>query len=381
MKRIVLLFVLGVVFVSGVFGSGEFETFDITINKAGSGDSLTQSIGVTLHENFGNAKALISLEKDDADTIKYCLFKSGSRYYDLATREILIDSSVSNLFTGFTNDPEGSFELPAETGSEWKLLITGGTGVYKEKTIATDTVAGSVKQYESNQLFLPLFYGNEDEDGELLILKSSGGTSLQALLYKFTWSLEFFKGERDFFKELKDTNDTDIKDLSYEMKCFLFMKSIYENETDRSLFITSAIETMDESDHDTAETVTIKFSDNQQKKSLIRSFMMAVQNCFVVKYDEVKNPENDELLHLPYIDCRTNEVFDGIYGPDRNEYLSLYLKYIYEIDKPLASKIIQDRLNNNVGDDKKYYYNQYMKINDGDELAKNALKYLTWGVE
>ena len=74
MNRLVFLFVVGIVSISGVFGGGEFETLNIAIKKANSNDTVIQSIGLKLHENFGNAKGLISLEKKDADNIQYCLF-------------------------------------------------------------------------------------------------------------------------------------------------------------------------------------------------------------------------------------------------------------------------------------------------------------------
>ena len=78
-------------------------------------------------------------------------------------------------------------------------------------------------------------------------------------------------------------------------------------------------------------------------------FKVSFTSHFLLKLDTVENRDNSKSFKntkLPYLDINSKS-FDTIYG-NKNPYISIYLKYIFEEEsKPLLSYIINKRVNEN----------------------------------
>lgn len=113
------------------------------------------------------------------------------------------------------------------------------------------------------------------------------------------------------------------------------------------------------------------------KRAFIAHFNINIDKFFnpdpIVQYKEYE---------APFLDIKA-ESFKSLYGKGeddskyRSDYLFSYLTYSKNKAKPLLSYIISNKI------DEKYDYTKYREVSpvEGDNIARAALKYMTWGVE
>ncbi|MBN2535281.1 MAG: hypothetical protein JXB88_20545 [Spirochaetales bacterium] len=372
MKRVVLLLVLGVVLVSGVFGGGTYETKQI--KDPGNGFHLT------INPIFGKTDVIL-LPQKAKDKVRAWAVRidndtttphNENDYYSSPFYKNM-DGTVKKDMVNSIIDSRGNQLSTAVTIAEYSVTVTE----YSLQALTADqineTVFNTIKG-TVNCNFPVKDFGKEIII-EIVILYEKQNNQIQCMYINANMIPEFFKGERELFA----TNTV----ATYDQKCYSFMKSFFQdNQASEIEYQTSITKVFKMS----GGTAVLDYKD--KKNEYYSSFKKAIHSQFFINYDTIHYEEKNTIieLELPYLELTNGDTYDFLYGDKRNKYIAAYLRYLFEIEKPVLSYILQERLNSNNKDNFASLYYDYTKYEEIGEtmrnrLAENSLKYLTWGLE
>ncbi|MBN2534872.1 MAG: hypothetical protein JXB88_18470, partial [Spirochaetales bacterium] len=193
--------------------------------------------------------------------------------------------------------------------------------------------------------------------------------------YIFEIIPEFFMGEFELFGESENEEN-------YNKKCADFLQKFIDDTSFHKIL------------KDIFGELIANLIDYEKLKDggYYDSFTYAMSSHIKKDYEIRELNKNGQMiqLHVPYLDFSEVNPCEALYSEDRNKYITAYMHYLYDIKKPVLSYIIQERLNGRYEESYSinknflhYDYTHYEEIDaaTGKEIAKNALRYLTWGVE
>jgi hypothetical protein len=193
--------------------------------------------------------------------------------------------------------------------------------------------------------------------GIVAVTKKNG----QGQTIRFSYESEFFPGERELFA---GTNLTEIE------RAAVILNKSWNNDPEYIELIQKHFPDLNPAFFGSV--------DINMTRQLDFNFGKSMYQHLTDENEEIAIPEYD--IYLPFWDFESN-VFESVYGAERNWYINLYLLLNFEQNLPLYVGRIQAELQNFA----KIPYNQkqYRQITEaeGRELAESALKYLTWGME
>ncbi len=185
---------------------------------------------------------------------------------------------------------------------------------------------------------------------------------------QFTILSDFFEKESEFFNYAEGAE--------YKRKAIAFLNTVLGNEligvfdSLNTGFLSSEINWNEFDVYEGDDVLKEEFRRYQDnfKRSLSQRFNTRVDPNYVEGY---------RALNI------TDSLWESIYSDKRNIYISTYLKYLLQKKKPVLSQFFVDAYtNNNLQSSSNqilYDYTNYTIVNEG--LARNALRYYTWGVE
>jgi len=169
---------------------------------------------------------------------------------------------------------------------------------------------------------------------------------------------EFFKGEYDIFENAA------LSGFSYEHKAVAMLGRVIKNLSSVYGSLNTGFGTPDWDMFNSIDTVLMTKAEGDLRRKIS------------LHIETLKDAEWEK--GYPVMD--TEAMFEGIYGVSSNVYLKTFLEYIYHYGKPALSSIYADLYER---ESRSYDYKNYepLTANEGIELARNAMRYYTWGVE
>jgi hypothetical protein len=334
MKKLMLLLVLGVVFISGVFGSGEVERIPIFLKNR------IKEFSISLNEHYGVAYINIGLK--NANTVKHCLLKNGDDYFNISgeIHETLNGQDVSKLFK---NEHEKKITILNTITMNWKSNPENCKCYYGHYLLGIG-IPGNLTKLEKANIKIPVRYGFLNNEFELLLIYNNSDWEK----YKFTFEIDFFSGEKALYTQQETQID-------YKYFCYAFMKDFfitYDDQNEETItdpdFLKAAKESFNDENIDSHITnYTINYDgivNGYSKKTFQENYKKSLNVHFIKKYEERKVNDSGEVIKYPYFDCARNELFDCIYSEKKNIYISTYLHLLFEKNKPVTSQIIKEKL-------------------------------------
>jgi len=383
MKRVGLIVIVAIMMVlpAGLFAGGNIEE---RVVETGFKDTveITNSeikVGVTYEHSGGFTYAYLDFpfwEGASRETYGIVRVQNGTdiSYYDVLKGNKLSGTGydvVYNSATGLT-----AIVLTEESGNMFynlsNYMMTTGTYTNFDAvdSFQDNTLEPNPLKAEAKSICLKWNEYEQPLEFDLLLVNR---TRSEYNRYTFTVDTEFFKGERTLF--------AGEVSYSYEKKAVSFLGNMlgsdfidYFDQFSNTYNATEIPWSMfDETDFSNEEKIVL----NAGKADLKRKFSEHLSGAGV----------NSSSNTFPFIE--TEEMFEGIYGTERNIYIKTYLEYIYYKEKPILSKLYEDIIIDmgrndsqfNFGEAEAWKTRNTLDYARGSELARNALRYYTWGVE
>lgn len=304
-------------------------------------------------------------------TYEYIIFRKGARYYNSLGREISIDA-CRGLF--LQDQMPKTYTFWDNKTRKHEFLMSG---YYKKGMIDKNVIKNALNIAKTTEPIpkkwhKPYFEINNrniiQEAVTVLAFRSDG----RALQLQVEISPEFFPGERDLLNKI--FNEI-VTASNYRKMALTFMSTLFEG-ADRELFLQAAEITAAEL-YPIDQSMLREISIGQESLRRVFKERLTLQN-------ETRQ-RNLKKLVMPYI-TPDSHTLDTLYMTkieqqlERSVYFQSYFRFCYLKNKPILSNIIESELKR---DNIDYNYKNYtpITIDEGNELARAALRYLTWGVE
>ncbi|MCF6334115.1 MAG: hypothetical protein L3J12_00035 [Spirochaetales bacterium] len=374
MKRVgfvIIVVVMMMVLPAGLFAGGNIEERHVTAipNTIQSIDNSIPKMEITYDLTGGRTGVQLAVSNWNVDYGLYRTTENGNTVYrKISNGDVIQNQTASAAIFANVASPD-----PVELTEESQELFINLTTVNAEKGAYTglsylepfESDYGNLLESTSGRAsFFYHEYGT-DKEIDMLVINDSKDEYLRL---SFTVRTEFFQNEYTLF----NPHTT----YSYKEKAMAFMGKVIG-----SLF---------QSNFDTLNT-GLSSADipwtlfDGTDDGTIRKGKQDFKRKLSMHFDLIPDKEWEE--GYPVLD--TTGIFDSIYGTDKNIYLSAYLQFLLIENgdkniKPLLSEVYVDLygaegstgLNN-------YNYRNYKALDyaEGEKLARNALRYYTWGVE
>ena len=288
--------------------------------------------------------------------------------------------------TGSTSAEVSDFsELEDVKYRKGEMTLDENTMPYLDLVKIKDTASSS--RYGKDIVLSEKSYGVQKGYEVLFLKKTPVAATFEYTYLAFSMTPEFFPGEKELFE-----NGGPIPGESYREKAVNFLAAyLYKQGANEftigtepnSVSLYNVYKTLVSEHIGIDVTLPLVIDDSITK--YFPSFRRVVSSQFRYRSEERRNGDNEYLL--PYLDY-TENTFEKIYGirENRNPYIAAYMLLLFaneseggeEVSKPILSSIITD-----ICDDDSYDFRQYRSIteSEGEQLARNTLRYLTWGVE
>jgi len=375
MKKVgfVIVIVMMMVLPVGLFAGGNMEERHVTAipNTIQSIDNSIPKMEITYDLAGGTTGVELAVSNWNVDYGLYRTTENGNDVY----RKISDGSVIQNQSACaaiFANVADAD---PVELTEESQELFINLTTVNAEKGIYTglsyfepfDSDDGNLLASTSSRAsFFYHEYGTDKEIDLILINDNKN----EYIRLAFTVRTEFFQNEYTLFSPHTT--------YSYKEKAMSFLGKVIGagflsnfNSLNTGLSSADIPWTL----FDGTDDGTIRKAKQDFKRKLSMHF------------DLIPDKEWEE--GYPVLD--TSGIFGSIYGTDKNIYLSAYLQFLLVENtntnkkiKPLLSEVYVD-LYESEGETglQNYNYRNYKVLDpeEGETLARNALRYYTWGVE
>jgi len=287
---------------------------------------------------------------EDGQTIYRNVTKEAERLTGLNWNEYYDNTTPPSIIT-LTDESTNTFSnLISLAGSS---NSTSAISLIRELSNSYDD--NPLKSFRGKKAAIMYKDYSADIEFDLLLFNEKKSEYLRLRLVLKT---EFFKGENDLFNDV-------IGSYTYEEKAVSFLGRVlgadFINNYDS---LNTGISEINWELFD-PETIALF---NRYKEDFKRKMSLHFESIADTNWE----------TGYPVID--TAAMFEGIYGTKKNVYINTYLKYIYSQNKPALSEVYTDLFNK---EHRVYNYTNYKPLT-GDEgiiLARNAMRYYTWGVE
>ncbi|WP_026295142.1 hypothetical protein, partial [Sediminispirochaeta bajacaliforniensis] len=272
-----------------------------------------------------------------------CRSVDSDRFEDVSEAAEKIYPSLSASKSTEAKSPSGIENLFVDSGSYQDGLL--------------DTLNQSERDmlsYNKSMAEIEFLYEAASGDSfRLFLLKANGG------FYEVRFDLSggYFAGEREYIT-------TGTGDTANKVRQLAFLSTFFGSEQNEFLNVAA----------DSFDFTSTELTNARVQIGALEN-LKDLQNAFRVAFlDQL--PIVEEKGSLPYFNV--DEVgFEKIYGEHGAVYLKAYLAYLAKKNKPVLSRMYEKAL----GEESRYNYRDYEPLSDGKELAKAALRYLSWGCE
>lgn len=347
-------------------------------------NEVNETIGsISLNREFGGVRFTYRDEVNSLDD-QYMLIKIGDSFFDPSGN--IIDNGESNkIIDSFTT----VIQLSKLTLSEDIQNTLYRKGHISRDIINTSLVLNNLKT--NNGSFL-IKNRSETYNIQAWIFNKEG----EAINFVSDLYIPFFDQEAFIFEKLFGEDST----LTYEQKAIFYLSTFFIEEVRNAQEEVIGIKNTQEREQminlastyynqDRIALPSLGIIGNESKLEVLyyqlkgshQSFRNSFYKHFYTSTETIKSINNRNVeFELPYLDIG-KERFNNIYK-NKNIYIDSYLRFLQLKGKPALSTLINNGIQ---AEDKniKYNFSQYESLTEeeGKELAKSALKYLTWGVE
>ena len=380
-KRAAVAAVMMVAVVGSGWGFGIWEKpSDEAYSEVWFGPAGTDGVESKLFHlkvNYENGLAAVEVMASDKATLSYAVLKVNSSFYrpaGLSGSPAQVPASaasaaaLSALF-GSLGSSGGAAALVDEQESG---LVTAS--VSKGSSVNWGSVNAPEFALASSTVTMKLgFESVAERTCELLLVKQTGGYEL----VKFTYTPEFFCGEKALFDAVSSSYSYQQKALALMNRVFPGFKNMAGDLIDSSLGAGAAFWGMYES-MQTITTGEKPVSISELQRRLKTALGKHVR--YTSERQEYREGAKSALLSYPFLSFGP-ESFDALYGARRNLYLSTYFHYLLWKNKPLLSNLFREQAQSTILSGYDYSQYQVLSEEEGEAVAEAALRYLSWGVE
>lgn len=372
MKRIVVITVLLVISVGIVFGGGEVEEVKIKEPDKGFIFKIYPSFGelhiqISPKREVNKIKAWAVRIDDNINSDENVLEYFSSPFYnnDNNTSD---ETKINTIINNRPNDLTESIYIENYDMTIEKFSLQNIT--FDQNS---ETEFNAINEVTLCKIKMDDF-GKEIRIEAVFIYEKNKDNKIQCMYANVIFTPEFFKGERELFKTAGGT---------YEEKCHSFIKTFFIQNNAKSPQYKTSLEKIFGTIED-KDPIALEYNGNEA--TYHSAFKKALSTHFICNYE--KKIFNDEQIgfEMPYLYFGNYSVYPFLYKNEEDYYILTYLRYLFEIKKPVLANFITRKLKaGNINNKPALYYqnSKYTEIKEAEsvDLAKLALRYLTWGVE